>query len=62
MKIFNFLKKKKVIELCTHDWETAEVCQVKIENGILVPFKIQLLELVECKKCKETKRKFENKN
>lgn len=58
MNLFNWFKKKAVPVLCNHEWEPAEIRQVRVENGRLVPFKIKTLELLECKKCKETKRIF----
>ncbi len=58
MKILNWFKKKAVIVTCSHEWEPAEICQVRVENGRLVPFKIKTLQILECKKCNERKRIF----
>lgn len=43
---------------CKHEWRPAEIHQVRVENGQLVPFKITTLQLLECKKCLKTKRIF----
>ena len=46
----------KKVKPCLHEWECAEIRQVRVENGRLVGFKIRTPELLECKKCGKTKR------
>lgn len=53
----NVLKKYfKEVKPCLHEWEWAEIRQVRVEDGRLVGFKIRTPELLECKKCGKTKR------
>ncbi len=53
----NILQKYfKKITPCLHDWDLAEIRQVRVENGRLVGFKTKTPELLECKKCGKTKR------
>jgi hypothetical protein len=55
MNLKNLFRKTKP---CLHEWECAEIRQVKVENGQLVGFKTTTPELLQCKKCGETKRTF----
>lgn len=48
----------KKIKPCNHEWECATIHQVRVENGKLVPFMMKTPQLLECKKCKKTKRVF----
>lgn len=54
----------KLLGRCNHEWECAEIGQVRIvydkdyPHGRLEPYTIKTMQLLECKKCKKRKRMF----